>query len=445
MKKSLLLVLVLISFITKAQNITGKLKQHAGQKISLTGFDYYKNYELAKTTLDSLGNFTLSLSKDYKGMAILKTQDKSSFVFVIAEPTIYLEGNHLRETDSLQFINSLENKNYVKYAKEQGLRGNALSALDFLYPLYQNEPLFAKQKKILKKLQREKIRLRTEDVKFVSNLPKNSYVRWFIPYRKLLQEMPIIVRKKTQEIPHAIAQFRNIDFKNPNFKTSGLFKEVIEGHYLLLENMGQSLDSIYGQMNLSTKYIIDNLKANNTLLNEVSNQLFTYFEKRSLFKVSEYLSVTLLNDSQYSLNANLASKLESYRKVKVGAIAPNIILKNNQKLSDLKTNKLVVFGASWCPKCKIDAIDLLKQYDAWKSKNVEIVYISIDTDKVAFETANKNVPWQTHCDYKGWETQAAKDYYVSGTPSYFLLDGNNKILVRPNSIAHANAWIQNKI
>ena len=51
------------------------------------------------------------------------------------------------------------------------------------------------------------------------------------------------------------------------------------------------------------------------------------------------------------------------------------------------------------------------------------------------------MPWQSYCDYKGWETQAAKDYYISGTPSCFLLEATNKILLRPNSLAHANAWI----
>ena len=85
--------------------------------------------------------------------------------------------------------------------------------------------------------------------------------------------------------------------------------------------------------------------------------------------------------------------------------------------------------------------ELLKYYTNWKAKNIEIVYISIDTDKTAFESAYKSMPWQSYCDYKGWETQAAKDYYISGTPSYFLLEATNKILLRPNSLAHANAWI----
>ena len=262
--------------------------------------------------------------------------------------------------------------------------------------------------------------------------------------RTLVNEMPKTYNRYTERIPQNIQQFRSIDFKHPNFKTSGLFKELIEGHYMLLENMGQSIDSINVQMNLSTKHLINNLQENDSLLNKVSNNLFNYFEKRSLFTASEYLSVSLLTNNQCALTEDLAAKLESYRKMKVGNIAPDILL-NNNKLSDVKTNKLVVFGASWCPNCKTEALELLKHYDAWKTKNVEIIYISIDTDKTAYETAYKNAPWQTYCDFKGWQTQAAKDYYITGTPSYFLLDADNKILVRPNSVAHANAWITQKL
>ena len=39
------------------------------------------------------------------------------------------------------------------------------------------------------------------------------------------------------------------------------------------------------------------------------------------------------------------------------------------------------------------------------------------------------------------DTPAAKDYYITGTPTYFLLDENNKILARPNSVEHANVLI----
>tara|TARA_B110000091_G_C13787117_1_gene463839 strand:+ start:1339 stop:1731 length:393 start_codon:yes stop_codon:yes gene_type:complete len=35
----------------------------------------------------------------------------------------------------------------------------------------------------------------------------------------------------------------------------------------------------------------------------------------------------------------------------------------------------------------------------------------------------------------------AKEYYVSGTPTMFLLDNNRKILLRPNSVKQMDAWV----
>ncbi|QTD36774.1 redoxin domain-containing protein [Polaribacter batillariae] len=446
MKKVFMLITLMYSVLITAQTLKGNLKQHKGQQITLTGFNYYKTVNLATTVADSLGNFSLNYPKNYKGMAILNTQDNNSLVFVLTQPSIHINGTHLKETDSLQFINSKENNNFIKYAKDQSLRSNALSALTFLQPLYKNKPLFAKQNKFLKKLNKEQTRLQKEDAQFVANLNKESYIRWFIPYRKMVQEMPVIVRKKTAQIPNAISFFRTTDFNHPNFKTSGLFKEFIEGHYMLLENMGQSLDSINVQMNLSSKYLIDNLQENDSLLNTVADNLYNYFEKRSLIKASEYVSLYLLDTQQCSLNDDVAAKLESYRKMKPGNIAPEIVFANNKKLSDLKTNKLVVFGASWCPHCTKEIAKLVENYKNWKDKNVEIVYISIDTDQVTFKNTYKNLPWQqTYCDFKGWDTQAAKDYYITGTPTYYLLDSNNTILIRPKTVLHASIWIETKL
>lgn len=441
MKIRISLIIILLSFSIQAQTITGTLKHHAGQELSLTGFNYYKNYEIAKTTLDSLGNFTLNYPKGYRGMAILKTQDNSTLVFVLSETNIQLEGTHLQETDSLVFGNSRVNKNYFKYAKDQSLRDNVMSALDFLQPLYQKQSLLVKQKNVLKTIVSEQARLEQEDDNFRINLPNNSYLSWFIPLRKMVQEAPRIVQTNKQEIPSAISFFRKTDFNHPNFKNSGLFKELIEGHYMLLENMGQPLDSIAVQMNASTNYLVQNIAHNEPLLNLVGEHLFNYLEKRSLFKASEYLSLRLLSNNQCTLNTTLAKKLEGYRVMKIGAQAPDIVFEDKTKLSAIKTVKLVLFGASWCPNCKTEALELLKQYSSWNAKNIAIVYISIDTDKKVFKTAYGNTPWQTHCDFKGWENQAVKDYYVFGTPSYYLLDADNKILLRPKSVAHANAWV----
>ena len=40
-----------------------------------------------------------------------------------------------------------------------------------------------------------------------------------------------------------------------------------------------------------------------------------------------------------------------------------------------------------------------------------------------------------------WNSPIAKDYYVFGTPTMFLLDNNRKIILRPNSVNQMDAWV----
>lgn len=445
-------LLLLVTTITKAQSITGSLTEQQGQIITLTGFNYYESFEFSKTTIDSLGSFTLNYPKDYRGMGVLKTQDNSSLVLILTEPNVQLKGVHLQDVNSLSFTNSVANTNFVNYAKTQGLQRNAISALKYLDNLYLSEELFSERKDIKKVIKKEIEYINKQDADFIANLESQSYLPFFIRYKKLVQDMPSIVRNETERIPEAIKEFRTTDFNDPNFKSSGLFKELIEGHYLLLENMGQPLDSVYTQMNVSTQYLIDNLEGNDSLLNTVSNKLFDYFETRSLFKVSEYLALKLLTQNSCVLDPGLSSQLETYRAMKIGNIAKDIRFEGITKMVDDEQNvssvseiqteyKLVVFGASWCPKCTEELPEITKHYQSWKVKGVETIFISIDENKTDFLNFVESFPGYAMCDLKSWETQAANDYYVFSTPTMFLLDKNNKILLRPHSVAQVDAWV----
>ncbi len=75
---------------------------------------------------------------------------------------------------------------------------------------------------------------------------------------------------------------------------------------------------------------------------------------------------------------------------------------------------------------------------------MEVVYISLDTEKSQFENTFKNTPWIAYCDFKGWQTKAAVDYYVNATPTYILIDRERKILLHPKSVAHVEAWMTNR-
>lgn len=440
--KQYIIIFFLSKVVVYAQTFSGSLSGHRGQEIVLEGFDYFNTLTLEKTQIDSLGNFNLSYPKDYRGMALLKTQDNSSLVVLLSGENILLQGSHLNKTNGL-VLSEGQNKTFFSYAVAHGQRKSALSAWKYLDKIYETGSTFAEQKKLRKAITAEINRLKNENEDQVTSLPKTSYLWWFIPYRTFIQDMPVIIRTETERIPESIALFRTSDFNHPYWKTSGIMQEWVEKHYFMLENSSGTNKEIQEKMNQSSMHLIQNLQSNQDLLNQMVEKLFTLLEKRSLFIASEFLAQQVLNCERCEIQENTANKLEKYRNLKVGSKAADIQLSNTQKLSDYQQPMLLVFGKSECSHCQKEAIELLKYYDAWKAeKNMEVVYISLDTDEKVYAKAYQNAPWPMFCDFKGWESKAVKDFHIWDTPTYFLLDKDLNILAHINSVAHANAWIK---
>jgi len=420
-----------------SQQLSGNLQHHANQEIKLLGYNGFETIELATTNIAAAGNFTL-LYQEYKGMGYLETSDKSQLFLVLNEQKINITGTHLKEPDSIKFTNSNENLIFNQYAVAHNQRERVLAGWKYLLPLYQQTN---QQKELLTTIKNEIERIEKD---------KSTMVSWYLPIRKLIDDMPLSAQRYTERIPKHITDFRHINFNDKRLYHSGILDDLIEGHYLLLENSGMSLDSMYAEMNRSTDYLIKNLEGNDTLLNEVSNFLFRLLEKRSVFKASEHLALKLLTQSSCTVEDNLAKQLETYRAMKVGNTAPDIdlytatsVYSNIKKLSDIKSNyTLVVFGASWCPKCAKEIPEINQYYPKWKDKGVEVLFVSLDNEKNEYTQFVKELLFPSSCDFKKWETKAAQDYYVFSTPTLFLLDKERKIILRPNSIEHVDAWVK---
>jgi len=263
----------------------------------------------------------------------------------------------------------------------------------------------------------------------------------------------IFANNSPKEIQSSKNPFSNINYSNSQIYSSGLIYDIIEKQFWAIQKSGLDEATRYKEQVASVDIILDSVKKNEKVYNDLTKYLFQYFEKYSLFNASEYIALKALSQKEVILNTTLAFKLESYRKMKVGNRAPNFelvgdVFKNGTAvkaaihLSDIKTKyKLVIFGGSWCPQCKAETIQLIMRYNKWKAKEVEVVMVSLDTDKKALQDFASDFPYTIVCDYKKWDTQAAKDYYVSSSPTIFLLDSNNKIILRPPTVASLDSFL----
>jgi thiol-disulfide isomerase/thioredoxin len=444
----------LISITSQAQHtLTGTFPALAGQKVKLVGFEGMGIYPIDSTKVSEKGEFKLKYTSKDNGMGYLSAADNKASFVVLDNEDIQLKGDLLSIPESIVCLSGKENQLFAKYAMEHPKLEQALSAWDYLQKLYQSDSLYLNQKETKNSIEKEILRIQNEDANFLNGLDAKSYISWFLPIRKLVSSVSNIAQNKPEEIASALSAFRQIDYADKKLYKSGLLKNIIESHYWLLENMGKPLDTVNKEMNISTNYLINSLAKDEKKLNEITNYLFDLLERHSLFEASEYLALKALTQNSCTLNSDLAKQLEIYRTMKKGNTAPDIvftgdvynngtIIKKSSKLSEIKSPyTIVIFGASWCPKCVEEMSRLLPLYEKWKSKGLEVVFVSMDTDKISFDKFVKDFPFTSTCDYKKWDSKAAQDYYVFASPTLFLLDANRKIALRPNSVKQIDAWV----
>lgn len=452
MKKNIFIVVSF--FLTKVamcQTISGNLVELSNQYIALEGFDGLKIHKIDSVKVSEKGNFNLKYTISDYGLGYLKTTDKIVQLVILNGDNIKFEGKSLYKNEDFVIIKSKENQLLKRYIQESPIRENALSAWTYLENVYKTDTVFSKQLALVQNIVSEKQRINNEEISFLSKLPKNSFIEWFLPIHKLVKSAAKVAQYLPEEIPATITAFRNIDYNDNRLYKSGLYKEAIENHFWLLENSGKPLDKVFEEMEVSIDSMLVYLVKDEIKYNEVTKFLFDLLEKHSLFKASEYLALKVLNDNKCTIDNKLAHQLETYRVMKNGNIAPDIVFEQNffadqsksiKSLSSLKNKyTVIVFGASWCPRCTEELPEISKLYDKWKSNDVEVIFIGLEEDKKSFLDFTQSFPFPSYSDFTKWKSKIANDYHVYTTPSIFLLDSERKIIIRPNSVKHMDAWV----
>ncbi len=134
------------------------------------------------------------------------------------------------------------------------------------------------------------------------------------------------------------------------------------------------------------------------------------------------------------MSKSLRSKVENADKLKIGGKLDSFSAANRSgeqvNLLDYNgTYVLVDFWASWCRPCRLENPKLLELYENFKGVKFEIVGISIDTDKDAWEKAiqKDGLVWNQIWDK---EQIIYKQYLLSSLPANFLLDQDGGILAK---------------
>lgn len=131
----------------------------------------------------------------------------------------------------------------------------------------------------------------------------------------------------------------------------------------------------------------------------------------------------------------IKERIKRLEKTEGGAQAPDFTLTDPQgnavTMSSVKGKiKIIDFWASWCGPCRLNNPALRKLYDELHPLGLEIIGVSLDTNKAAWEKAieKDGLMWINVSSLKGWKCDLISLYNITGVPALFVLNENNQII-----------------
>lgn len=131
------------------------------------------------------------------------------------------------------------------------------------------------------------------------------------------------------------------------------------------------------------------------------------------------------------------SRYKELSKLAIGSNAPDIVMNTptgeTLSLTSLKGKVVLIdFWASWCKPCRMENPNVVKLYAKYKDKGFEILGVSLDKEKAAWEQAIKddNLTWKHVSDLAFWNSTVVKQYNITGVPYTVLVDKEGKIIAK---------------
>lgn len=141
-------------------------------------------------------------------------------------------------------------------------------------------------------------------------------------------------------------------------------------------------------------------------------------------------------------------QMDAVKPVSVGHKAPEFTMTSidgkQVKLSDYKGKYVMLdFWASWCAPCRRENPNVVKQYAKFHPKGFNILGISLDEQKSAWQGAIKsdNLSWTHVSEMQRFEGPTERLYQVSAIPSNYIIDPNGNIAAKNITGADLEAFL----
>jgi peroxiredoxin len=239
----------------------------------------------------------------------------------------------------------------------------------------------------------------------------------------------------------------NVDFGDVSITRSRVLSDRIESFMRLFSKGSDS--GFYSCIEV----VVERAKAHDAVLEFALNQMLVGFYESNMETICMYIIDNYINGDacgDADLSSVVRNTAESIQRLSIGHTPPNIQLNDASgqpidlyALAAKKKYTLVLFWSSFCEHCKGEAPEVKACYDAWNKKGFEILGVSIDRSPDAWKAAitERGFTFPNVCGMKDFQSPVAKDYRVTRTPAFYLLNSKGEIVLKPKSVREVQSYL----
>lgn len=377
MKKPLSLFICLIPLILFGQKIDITLPQDANKEYVFILNKGIKQDTIQRGNLSFSGTVTINIpdkDKNYKGIGALLIKDAPTFNMVINKENFSVE----KGTDGkYKFIGSPENQ--------------------YLYSIIQREG--------------------------TPQADSALYATHFVDIIKYMQQLNRINTQGGGLKDRAAVRLYALDnLDMEDLYTSSLWFHVIDGFMKM-----SVTQEAFGE---DMAHILKRIKSQE-VFDALADNLLTITDQYGMDDAFDIIVPYLKESGRIAVPQGKMFAAFALAKIKKGTIPPAIIgLKPSLEDSDAK-HTLIVFYQPDCENCHTQLELLMKDYIKLKEQGIRVISISGGNDKKEFESEKNQFPWEDKlCDFEGYAGPNFINYGIMGTPIFFLLNKDKKVVKR---------------
>jgi peroxiredoxin len=430
----------LFSAAQSSFTITGTVINHPLKSVYFLSYYGERNFLIDSARTDASGNFALTVNGSTPpGMYKVSFGKDLSVDMIFNRENISFTSDIRALADSLRFTSSLENQLYYGFMKQDQ---DAQARLELIQPVLDFYPT---RDNYYKYTVQEYERIQKGSERLVDSLQRNYPSSYAVRIIKLYSTpfLPASLGRDERMAWLRQHYFDKTDFTDTSLLRSPAYANKAISYLALYSNNRLQQKQLEAEFIKGVTVVLSAAAVNAEVYKFLLDYLVGGFDKYHFDDVITYMAENFTDPSSCEdadKKSALQKKLETYKKIATGKAAPDLELPDAKgvpvKLSAMRSEyTLLVFYSSECSHCMEMMPKVKGFYDSQKPKRIEILAVSLDTDKQSWLDFIKTgkYGWINVCDLKGFNSPAADAYNIYATPTMFLLDRNKTILAKPIS------------